>query len=54
VGAGQDRVVARDGQPVVRRMVTLTLSCDHRVVDGAMGARFLATLRELVETANSL
>ncbi|MDH5175922.1 MAG: 2-oxo acid dehydrogenase subunit E2 [Gammaproteobacteria bacterium] len=54
VGAGQDRVVARDGQPVVRRMVTLTLSCDHRVVDGAMGAKFLATLRELVETAKSL
>jgi pyruvate dehydrogenase E2 component (dihydrolipoamide acetyltransferase) len=54
VGAGQDRVVARDGQPAVRRMVTLTLSCDHRVVDGAMGARFLATLRELVETAKSL
>ena len=54
VGAGQDRVVARDGQPAVRRMVTLTLSCDHRVVDGAMGAKFLATLRELVETAKSL
>jgi pyruvate dehydrogenase E2 component (dihydrolipoamide acetyltransferase) len=54
VGAANDRVVARDGQPIVRRMVTLTLSCDHRVVDGAMGARFLATLRELVETASSL
>ena len=54
VGAAQDRVVARDGQPTVRRMVTLTLSCDHRVVDGAMGAIFLATLRELVETAKSL
>jgi pyruvate dehydrogenase E2 component (dihydrolipoamide acetyltransferase) len=54
VGAAQDRVVARDGQPAVRRMVTLTLSCDHRVVDGATGARFLATLRELVETATSL
>jgi pyruvate dehydrogenase E2 component (dihydrolipoamide acetyltransferase) len=54
VGAAQDRVVARDGQATVRRMVTLTLSCDHRVVDGAMGAKFLATLRELVETATSL
>jgi pyruvate dehydrogenase E2 component (dihydrolipoamide acetyltransferase) len=54
VGAGQDRVVARDGQPTVRRMVTLTLSCDHRVVDGATGAKFLATLRELVESAKDL
>ncbi len=54
VGAATDRVVARDGQPAVRRMVTLTLSCDHRVVDGAMGARFLATLRGLVEDPQSL
>jgi len=54
VGAATDRVVARDGQPAVRRMLTLTLSCDHRVVDGAMGARFLATLRELVEDPASL
>jgi pyruvate dehydrogenase E2 component (dihydrolipoamide acetyltransferase) len=54
VGAATDRVVARDGQPAVRRMVTLTLSCDHRVVDGAMGARFLATLRELLEDPQSL
>jgi pyruvate dehydrogenase E2 component (dihydrolipoamide acetyltransferase) len=54
VGAGQDRVVAREGQPAVRRMVTLTPSCDHRVVDGAMGAKFLATLRELLEAAKSL
>ena len=54
VGAASDRVVARDGQPAVRRMVTLTLSCDHRVVDGAMGARFLATLRELIEDPLSL
>lgn len=54
VGAATDRVVARDGLPAVRRMLTLTLSCDHRVVDGAMGARFLATLRELVEDPRSL
>ena len=54
VGAATDHVVARDGQPAVRRMVTLTLSCDHRVVDGAMGARFLTTLRELVEDPRSL
>jgi pyruvate dehydrogenase E2 component (dihydrolipoamide acetyltransferase) len=44
VGAIADRVVAIDGQPSVRSMVTLTLSCDHRVVDGARGARFLDDL----------
>ena len=41
VGAIADRVVAIDGAPAVRPMVTLTLSCDHRVVDGARGAAFL-------------
>jgi pyruvate dehydrogenase E2 component (dihydrolipoamide acetyltransferase) len=54
VGAGSDRVVARDGQAAVRKVATLTLSCDHRVVDGAAGAQFLATLRDLVETATAL
>ena len=49
VGAGVDRVVARNGQPVVSKVATLTLSCDHRVVDGATGAQFLATLRGLLE-----
>ena len=50
VGAVADRVVAVDGQPAVRPMMNLTLSCDHRVVDGAGAARFLndlvGTIRE--------
>jgi pyruvate dehydrogenase E2 component (dihydrolipoamide acetyltransferase) len=41
VGAITERVVAVSGQPAVRSMMTLTLSCDHRVVDGARGAQFL-------------
>jgi pyruvate dehydrogenase E2 component (dihydrolipoamide acetyltransferase) len=45
VGAITDRVVAVDGKPVVRPMMTLTLSCDHRVVDGVRAAEFM---RELV------
>jgi len=49
VGAAQDRVVARNGVPVVAQMLTLTLSADHRVVDGAVAAAFLATLRERIE-----
>ncbi len=44
VGAISDRVVAADGKPVVRPMMTLTLSSDHRVVDGARAAEFLSDL----------
>ena len=48
VGAISDRVVAVDGQPAVRPMVTMTLSCDHRVADGARGAEFLNDLAQAV------
>ncbi|HEV8348499.1 MAG TPA: dihydrolipoamide acetyltransferase family protein [Vicinamibacterales bacterium] len=48
VGAIADRVVAVDGKPAIRPMVTLTLSCDHRVVDGARGAAFLNDLAEAI------
>ena len=50
VGAGEDRVVVRHGQMVVRNMVDLTLSVDHRVVDGAIGAEFLAALKHYLES----
>ncbi len=49
VGATEDRVVAIDGGPAVRPVMTITLSCDHRAVDGAAGAAFLRTVAELVE-----
>ncbi len=48
VGGIADRVVAVDGKPVVRPMMTLTVSCDHRVADGARGAMFLADLAEAI------
>jgi pyruvate dehydrogenase E2 component (dihydrolipoamide acetyltransferase) len=48
-GAAADRVIARDGAAVVARVMTLELSCDHRVVDGAKGAAFLAALRRRIE-----
>jgi pyruvate dehydrogenase E2 component (dihydrolipoamide acetyltransferase) len=48
VGAITDRVVAVNGEPAVRRMMTLTLSCDHRVVDGARGAQFLNDLAKAI------
>jgi pyruvate dehydrogenase E2 component (dihydrolipoamide acetyltransferase) len=49
VGAIEDRVVAEAGDPVVRPRMDLTLSCDHRGVDGATAAEFLRTLKELLE-----
>lgn len=54
VGRIADRVVAERGQPVVRPMMTLTLSCDHRVIDGARGAQFLSTIADLIEAPGSL
>ena len=49
VGAAEEKVVVEDGEMVVRPRMRMTMSCDHRVIDGAMGAQFLKTLREMVE-----
>jgi pyruvate dehydrogenase E2 component (dihydrolipoamide acetyltransferase) len=54
VGAGEERVVVRKGQMVVRNMMNCTLAVDHRVVDGAMGAQYLQTLRSYVEQPASM
>lgn len=48
VGGVADRVVAVDGKPGVRPMMTMTLSSDHRVVDGAKAAEFLSALAEAI------
>ncbi len=53
VGALRERVVARAGSAVVAPTLVLTLSCDHRVVDGAAGAQFLNALTELLEHPGS-
>jgi pyruvate dehydrogenase E2 component (dihydrolipoamide acetyltransferase) len=50
VGKIGDRVVAVNGQPAVRPMLTLTLSSDHRVVDGAQAAQFMNDLAEAIRT----
>ncbi len=49
LGRIAERVVPVNGQPAVQPMLTMTLSCDHRVVDGARAAQFLQTLTALVE-----
>jgi pyruvate dehydrogenase E2 component (dihydrolipoamide acetyltransferase) len=54
VGAGEQRAVVKNGQVVVATMMTCTLSVDHRSVDGALGAEFLAAFKPLIETPKSL
>ncbi|NBO20238.1 MAG: pyruvate dehydrogenase complex dihydrolipoamide acetyltransferase, partial [Proteobacteria bacterium] len=54
VGAGEDRMVVRHGQPVVRNMMDVTLSVDHRVVDGAVGAQFLQAFKHYLESPSLL
>jgi pyruvate dehydrogenase E2 component (dihydrolipoamide acetyltransferase) len=49
VGAVEDKPVVVDGNIVVRSRMRVTMSCDHRVIDGATGARFLQSLRRLIE-----
>jgi pyruvate dehydrogenase E2 component (dihydrolipoamide acetyltransferase) len=49
VGAVADKPVVRDGQILVRKIMTATLSCDHRVIDGAIGAEYLRELKALLE-----
>lgn len=46
LGKGEEKVVVKDGAPAVATMVSTTLSCDHRVIDGAVGAKFLQILGE--------
>ena len=48
-GAVEERPVAVGGEVVVRPRMRVTMSCDHRVIDGAQGARFLATLKSFLE-----
>jgi pyruvate dehydrogenase E2 component (dihydrolipoamide acetyltransferase) len=49
VGRIADRVIAVNGQPAVQPTMMLTLSCDHRALDGARGAQFLGALADLLE-----
>ncbi len=49
VGAGTERFVPVNGLPVSRTQMTCTLSCDHRAVDGALGAQLLAAFRIFIE-----
>ncbi|HKO15042.1 MAG TPA: dihydrolipoamide acetyltransferase family protein, partial [Gemmatimonadaceae bacterium] len=49
IGAIEDKPVVVDGAPQVRKRLRITMSCDHRVIDGAVGAAFLQTVRRMIE-----
>ena len=49
VGKGEERPVVHDGKLEVATVMTVTMSCDHRAVDGALGAQFLEAFKSFVE-----
>jgi len=49
VGGAEQVPVVRDGEIVVRSIMNVTMSCDHRVIDGATGAKFLQTFKQMLE-----
>ena len=49
IGAAKPTAVVKDGEIVVRNIMSVTMSCDHRVIDGATGAKFLQTFRQMLE-----
>ena len=49
VGSIVEKPIVKDGELAVGNMMKVTLSCDHRVVDGATGAQFLQTLKGILE-----
>ena len=54
VGRIAEKPVAHEGAVAVRRQMRLTMSCDHRVIDGATGAQFLKTLKTMLENPLAL
>ncbi len=49
VGTGEERAIVRNGQIVAASMVSVTLSCDHRAIDGALGAELITAFKKLIE-----
>jgi pyruvate dehydrogenase E2 component (dihydrolipoamide acetyltransferase) len=49
VGTGEDRAIVRNGQIVVASMMSVTMSCDHRAIDGALGAQLITAFKKLIE-----
>jgi pyruvate dehydrogenase E2 component (dihydrolipoamide acetyltransferase) len=54
VGAGEERAIVAGGKIEIATVMTVTMSCDHRVVDGATGAKFLQTFKQFIEEPASM
>jgi pyruvate dehydrogenase E2 component (dihydrolipoamide acetyltransferase) len=54
VGAGEKRAILTEDKVVIATMMSVTLTCDHRVVDGAIGARWLGSFKQFVETPEAM
>ena len=50
VGGATPTPVVRNGEIVIRNIMNVTMSCDHRVIDGATGAKFLQTFKQMLES----
>ena len=49
IGVGAEKIISIDKKPVVANMMSVSLSCDHRIIDGAVGAKFLKILKDKIE-----
>jgi len=49
IGAAEHRIIVKEGTPAVATLMSVTLSCDHRAVDGVLGANLLAAFKDLIE-----
>ena len=54
IGRADPNPVVRDGQIAIRNIMSVTMSCDHRVVDGATGAKFLQTFKNMLENPSMM
>jgi len=54
VGAGEPRAVVQDGKVAIATQMKITLSCDHRAVDGALGAELIAEIRRFIESPTAM
>ena len=54
VGTGEERAIVRNGKIEAAMMMSVTLSCDHRAVDGALGAELLSAFRRYIENPMSM
>jgi pyruvate dehydrogenase E2 component (dihydrolipoamide acetyltransferase) len=54
VGAGEERAVVRDHKIVVANQMKLTLSTDHRAVDGALGAELMGAIKQYIESPTAM